>query len=186
MNQNRRVPSLFLTAGAATLLIATAGCGSDASTSSVDATDVEQAVETAVDEVDTANADLAQTLRGNGLDTVASIVEQIDVNDLINSEKFTFFAPNDEAFTSLDADQTANLLTDPARVLDVLRNHTVAEMLTSDDLATTDRVETEAGQTLEVSVDGDTVRIGDVNVVSADIAVGGGVIHVVDGLLLVP
>jgi uncharacterized surface protein with fasciclin (FAS1) repeats len=185
MNQNRPTTRLLPAAVAATLLIA-AGCGSDDSASGVDATDVEQALETVVEEVDAAGADLAQTLRDNGLDTVASVVDQIEINDLIDGEDFTFFAPTDEAFTTLDADQTADLLTDPARILDVLRNHTLAETLTAEELSSTDSVETGAGETLEVAVDGDTVRIGEVTVLSADIAVGDGVIHVVDGLLLVP
>jgi uncharacterized surface protein with fasciclin (FAS1) repeats len=168
------------------LTIGAAACGSDDAAINVDATDVEEALDTVVDEADTASADLAQTLRDNGLDTVASVVDQIDPDDLIGGASFTFFAPNDEAFTSLGADETAELLTDPGRVLDVLRNHTVDQTISAEELGTNDAVETEAGETLEVSVDDGVVRVGDVTVVSTGIAVGDGVIHVVDGLLLVP
>jgi uncharacterized surface protein with fasciclin (FAS1) repeats len=188
MNQKRpgRLRRLLSTAAIAGLTIGAAACGSDDAAISVDATDVEEAVGTVVDQAETASADLAQTLRDNGLDTVASVVDQIDPDDLIGGANFTFFAPNDEAFTSLGAGDTADLLTDPGRVLEVLRNHIVAQTISAEDLATADTVDTEAGETLEVSVDDGVVRLGDVTVVSTGIAVGDGVIHVVDGLLLVP
>jgi uncharacterized surface protein with fasciclin (FAS1) repeats len=188
MNQQQpgRVRRLLSAAAVAGLTIGGAACGSDDTPSSVDATDVEEALDSVVDEAGAASAELAQTLRDNGLDTVASVVDQIDPSDLIDGASFTFFAPNDEAFTSLGADQTADLLTDPGRILEVLRNHTVAETISAEELAASDTVDTEAGESLEVSETDGVVRIGDVTVVATDIAVGDGVIHVVDGLLLVP
>ena len=186
MDQTRRGHRILSAAAVAVLTIGAAACGSDDDATSVDANDVEEAVETVVDEVDAASVDLAQTLRDNGLDTVASVVDEIDVNELIGGESFTFFAPNDEAFTTLGADETADLLTDPARVIEVLRNHTVSQTLSAEELAGMTTIDTAAGETLEVSVQDDVVRIGDVTVVSTGIEVGDGVIHVVDGLLLVP
>jgi uncharacterized surface protein with fasciclin (FAS1) repeats len=75
-------------------------------------------------------------------------------------------------------------LTDPAQILEVLQNHTLADTVAADELVAMQTVETQAGSALEVTTDGDEVRLGDVVVVSTDIEVGGGVIHVVDGLLL--
>ena len=137
-----------------------------------------------VEEVDQASEDLAQALRDNGLENIAGLVEQVDVAELTGDEDFTFFAPNDDAFTTLDADEAADLLSDPGQILDVLRNHLLAGTITAEELANLDEVETEAGEQLPVTVDGDVVRVGDVTVVTADIDVAGGVVHVVDGLLL--
>jgi uncharacterized surface protein with fasciclin (FAS1) repeats len=179
----------------AVAMVATA-CGSDAPSTDdaadelgdvdveVVATDAAAVVDSVVDEVESGTTDLVQALRDNGLDSAAGIVEQIDVDELIADEEFTFFAPNDEAFTTLDADETADLLADPAMILDVLRNHLVTESMTADELAEAGSVDSEAGETLTVSSDGDAVQIGDVVVVTTDIEVGGGVIHVVDGFLL--
>jgi uncharacterized surface protein with fasciclin (FAS1) repeats len=180
---------------AASLLAVTTACGSDDAVddavSDVDTGDVEavadsveDVVDSAVSEVDATSEDLAQTLRDNGLDSIAGIVEQVDVSGWLGDGDFTFFAPNNEAFMSLDADQTADLLTDPAQILDVLENHTLADTVTADELTSMESVETEAGETLVVTTEGEIVRVGDAEVVSTDIEVGGGVIHVVDGLLI--
>jgi uncharacterized surface protein with fasciclin (FAS1) repeats len=176
----------LLSAATAVLLLTAAACGSDdtANDLDVDATDVENVVDSVVEQVESAPDDLAQTLRDNGLDTIAGIVEQIDLSELLDDEDFTFFAPNNDAFTTLSAEQTADLLTDPAQVLDVLRNHTLADPVSADELTSLEMVTSEAGESLDVTADGDTVTIGDVSVVATDIEVGGGVIHVVDGLLV--
>ncbi len=189
-HSTRRVHRSFAlpTLAAATLLLATTACGSDEAANDavadVDASDVENVVDSAVSEVDQTSDELAQTLRDNGLDSIAGVVDQVDVSQWLGEGDFTFFAPNNEAFLGLDADQTADLLTDPAQIADVLRNHTLAETVTAEELATMESVETEAGETLEVTSDGGQVTVGGVTVVTTDIEVAGGVIHVVDGLLL--
>lgn len=169
-------------------LVSTTACGSDETAGTdqieVDTSDVESALDTAVAEVESTSDDIAQTLRDNGLDTIAGVVEQVDVSEWLGDGDFTFFAPNDEAFMSLDANATADLLTDPAQILEVLRNHTLSGTVEADELTALDSVDTEAGETLVVSVDGDVVRVGDVTVVATDIEVAGGVVHTVDGLLI--
>jgi uncharacterized surface protein with fasciclin (FAS1) repeats len=177
---------------AAASLLALAACGSDESADEiandqaldVDAEQVDDVVDSAASDVDETSDDLVQTLRDNGLDSIAGVVEQIDVSEWLGEGDFTFFAPDNEAFMGLEAEQTADLLTDPAQILEVLQNHTLADTVAADELVAMQTVETQAGSALEVTTDGDEVRLGDVVVVSTDIEVGGGVIHVVDGLLL--
>jgi uncharacterized surface protein with fasciclin (FAS1) repeats len=181
-NTTRRATAVLALAAFAGSLVA---CGSD-DDASVDAGDVADVADSVVDEadnIDSTSADLAATLRENGLESIAGIVEQVDTSEFLGDE-FTFFAPDDDAFTTLGADQTADLLTDPARILDVLRNHTLAETITSSELAGMDAVDTEAGETIPVTADGDAVRIGEVTVVTTDLEVGDGIVHVVDGFLL--
>lgn len=190
-NRRRRTHrGLALPMLAAATLLAVTACGSDESANDlvdVDTSEVEEvvnSVDSAVSEIDATGEELAQTLRDNGLDSIAGVVEQVDVTEWLGEGDFTFFAPDDEAFMSLDADQTADLLTDPTQILDVLRNHTLADTVTAEELATMETVETEAGETLEVTTEGDTVSVGGATVVTTDIEVGDGVIHVVDGLLI--
>lgn len=170
--------------------LAFTACGSDDDATVTDS-DVEEAVDDAsaaatdiAEEIDDTAADLETTLRDNGLDSLAGIVEQVDLAEIIGTETFTFFAPNDEAFTTLTAEQTADLLTDPAQIVDTLRNHALESAVVAADLTTMDEVSTAAGETLAVTVDGGTVMVGDVTVVTTDIEVGDGVIHVVDGFLI--
>lgn len=168
------------------VLVVVASCGGD---------DVDDAVEEAADEVsaeadqaaeaaESESAELATVLRDNGLDSVASAVELVDFKEVVDAPEFTFFAPNDTAFQSLSADELADLLADPSAVAEVLRNHTVDAKVLSSDLTDGLEIETEAGGTLTVTIDGDTVMIGAVTVVQADLDVNDGVIHVVDGLLI--
>jgi len=177
-----------MAAGVVITLAATSACGSDDTSVEpaldVDTSQVENVVDSAVSQAESSTDDLAETLRANGLDSIAGVVEQVDVSEWLGEGDFTFFAPNNEAFMTLDADQTADLLTEPAQIVDVLRNHTIAETLPADELTTLDSVKTQAGELLAISVDDGTVRVGDVAVVTTDIEVGGGVIHVVDGFLL--
>lgn len=190
-----RRPKLLGSIAAGTLIAVLAACGSDNAavdlddgTVAVDVTalagDVDSVVDDVVDEADSTSADLAQTLRDNGLNSAAGIVDKIDVAELVGDGEFTFLAPNDEAFTSLSADEMADLLSDPAQILETLRNHALEGTQMAADLTTAASVDTRAGETLPVTVDGDTVMIGDVVVVTTDIEVGAGVIHVVDGFLL--
>lgn len=172
---------------AAAAIFTVTACGSDEAANDladVDAEEVDDVVDSAVSNVDETSEELAETLRDNGLDSVAGVVEQIDVSEWLGDGDFTFFAPNNEAFLGLDADQAADLLTDPAQILDVLQNHTLEDTVNADELVAMQTVETQAGSTVDVTTDGDVVRLGEVVVVSTDIDVGSGVIHIVDGLLL--
>lgn len=170
--------------------MAVTACGSDDDASVTDS-EVEEVVDDAgaavtdvAEELDATAADLETALRDNGLESLAGIVEQVDVAEVVGTETFTFFAPNDEAFTTLTADETADLLTDPSQIVETLRNHALDSAVTAEELTGMDEVSTTAGETLAVSVDGETVTVGEVTVVTTDIAVGDGVIHVVDGFLV--
>ena len=189
INSSRRSHRAFaLPMLAAASILAVAACGSDETADEpvvdVDAEQVDDVVDSAASEVEATSDDLAQTLRDNGLDSIAGVVEQVDVSEWLGEGDFTFFAPNNEAFLGLDAEQTADLLTDPSEILDVLKNHTLEDTVAADELVAMQTVDTQAGSTLEVTTEGEDVRLDDVLVVSTDIEVGSGVVHVVDGLLL--
>jgi len=148
------------------------------------ATEVDEAVEGAADEIDERSAAIVQALRDNNLESLASAVEQVDANELLGDGEFTLFAPNDEAFLELGADQTADLLSNPAELNTVLQNHVVTEQIDSTELAGSTEVQTRGGNTLTVTVSGDTVMVGDATVVNADIEAADGIIHVVDSVLV--
>lgn len=157
------------------------------------ADDVEEAADDMADDasdgVDTGeiseqSAELAAILRDNDMATLASAVEQVDVAELIGSETFTLFGPNDEAFLGLTADETADLLADPEQLADVLRNHVVAERIDAAQLAGMASVTTLTDGTLAVADEDGTITVGGAQVVTPDIDAGGGVIHVIDQVIL--
>jgi uncharacterized surface protein with fasciclin (FAS1) repeats len=66
----------------------------------------------------------------------------------------------------------------------VLKNHVVSGEVMSSDLSDGQKVETLAGETVTVSINGDTVKIGDATVSQADVAASNGVVHIVDTVIL--
>jgi uncharacterized surface protein with fasciclin (FAS1) repeats len=173
-----------LAMGSAALLLFATACGDDDADVGTVAETADVAVTDAVEQAEATQTDLAATLRNNGLDTVAGFVERVDLSQVFDTDEFTFFAPNDAAFTTLSADEIADLLAEPGTIVDILRNHTLDERVTSTDLTTRGDVTTENGQTLVVSTDGGTVTLDGATVVTTDIDAGGGIIHVVDSLLV--
>lgn len=164
-------------------LSAVSACGGTAP--SLDETDVDDGVGSVTDAVD----DLLVSLRNEGLDSAASAVATIDMSAIVGDDQFTFLAPSNEAFFAIEADELADLLADPEQVAGALRNHVILTAVLAEELRDGSSVEAASGRLLEVSVDGDEIRVGGVAVVVADVATGHsgrseGVIHVVDGLIL--
>jgi uncharacterized surface protein with fasciclin (FAS1) repeats len=169
----------------ALVLALVAGCG-DSDDAADQATEAADGIGEAVpDDAADAQSSLADLLRDVGATSAASAVEQVDVSSLTDSDEFTFFAPDDDAFRSISADELADLLADPGRLIDVLRNHTIPERLSAEDLAERTEVTSELGRTLPVSSSDGMITIGDATVVTAGVIdeAEAGVVHTVDRFL---
>ena len=111
-------------------------------------------------------ADLAETLQGDG--------------------PYTVFAPTNEAFDAVGEDALAELL-EPAnkdQLADVLTYHVVEGELKAADLSDGQKLTTVQGGELTVSVEGDTVKVGDATVAMPDVDASNGVVHVIDTVLM--
>ncbi|MEL6361491.1 MAG: fasciclin domain-containing protein [Pseudomonadota bacterium] len=135
-------------------------------------------------------ADIVDTAVAAGsFNTLVAAVQAAGLEDTLRSEgPFTVFAPTDEAFAALPAGTVEDLLKpeNKDQLVSILTYHVVSGKTKSKDLA---------GQTLsvatvngaEVAIDGtDGVKVGNANVVKADIYTSNGVIHVIDTVLLPP
>ena len=111
-------------------------------------------------------ADLVETLQGDG--------------------PFTVFAPTDDAFAKLPEGTVAALLEDAPALTNILLYHVVAGNVMAADVVKLDAATTAQGEAVTITVDGDTVRINDAQVVITDIVASNGVIHVIDTVLLPP
>jgi uncharacterized surface protein with fasciclin (FAS1) repeats len=120
--------------------------------------------------------------------TLVAAVEAAGLVETLKGEgPFTVFAPTDEAFAALPAGTLDTLLADPQGALsDILLYHVVPGKVMAADVVgmSGQEVETAGGQTLMITVDGDTVMINDATVVTADIETANGVIHVIDTVLV--
>jgi uncharacterized surface protein with fasciclin (FAS1) repeats len=186
----------WIAAPAVAILFA-AGCGDDDDavgdiTTTTAAGDLTTTTGDAVDDLTgdvadagaAAQAELEAALRSAGLTNLATAVSQVDLSGVLEDNEFTVFAPNDDAFLSLDSADLNALLADPGQILDVLQSHlVVGERLTADDLADRGSVTTEAGTSLTVAGSASSLTVEGATVTSTE-TVGDGIIHVIDQVLL--
>ena len=136
-------------------------------------------------------ADIVDTaVQAGGFDTLVAAVEAAGLVDTLKGEgPFTVFAPTDEAFAALPEGTVETLLDDPEGMLtDILLYHVVSGKVMAADVVELDGadVETVGGDTILITVDGETVGVNDATVVVTDIETSNGVIHVIDTVLIPP
>lgn len=116
----------------------------------------------------------------------STLVKAIQAAGLVETLKgdgpFTVFAPSDEAFAQLPAEQLNALLADQEALTQVLALHVVPGKVMSTDVQPGE-VATKLGQTVTLSTEGG-VQVNQSRVVTADITASNGVIHVIDSVLL--
>jgi transforming growth factor-beta-induced protein len=182
-----RILSRRVLALAAAALLVLAACGDD--DDSADATTTTAPAEMNGD--DGMNGDEAPgtivdvAVAAGDFSTLVAAVQAADLVDTLSGPgPFTVFAPTDAAFAALPDGALDDLLADPDALAEVLTFHVVAGAFTAADVVGLTEVETVQGGTLDVEVDGDTVRIGGATVVATDVMASNGVIHVIDTVLL--
>lgn len=117
----------------------------------------------------------AATAAGN-FNTLIKAVVAADLYDTLRGEgPFTLFAPTDAAFAELPDGMLGELLADKDMLVAVLSYHVVPARLTAADLLQQREVKTVQGQTLSISA---------LNVVSADIETANGIVHVIDNVVV--
>jgi transforming growth factor-beta-induced protein len=125
------------------------------------------------------------------LTTLVTAVGEAGLVDTLNSAPaLTVFAPTDCAFAALDPATLDAALADPTGLLtQVLGFHVVpGEQLDAAALAGMTDVTTFSGATLPISVEGDTVTVGDgqAQVVVPDIQTANATVHLIDNVMLPP
>jgi uncharacterized surface protein with fasciclin (FAS1) repeats len=179
-------------AGLMLVALVAAGCGDDDDgTAATDTTDAAASDTAATD--DPAAGDVLEVAAGEGdLNTFLAALEPAGIMDgLHGTGPLTVFIPTDDAFSAyLDEAgmSQAELFADTALLRRVVEHHIVnmnedADMVMS---MAGQSFTTAAGTELDVSVDGDTVMVGNATVLRYDIAASNGVIHIIDDVLVPP
>lgn len=169
------------------LTLGVAACGSDdESSSSGDTTSVEES--TGTTDAAEASMDIVETAQATpDLSTLVDAVVAADLAETLQGEgPFTVFAPTNDAFAALPPAELERLLkpANKEELANILTYHVVAGDVKAADLSDGQMVETVQGDKLKVTIDGDTVMIGDATVVQADIETSNGTVHVIDTVLL--
>ena len=135
-------------------------------------------------------ADIVDTaIAAGSFETLVAAVQAAGLEQTLRGDgPFTVFAPTDAAFAALPEGTVESLLKpeNKDQLVAILTYHVLSGKTKSKDLA---------GKTLdaatvngaELAIDAtDGVKVGDANVVKADIWTSNGVIHVIDSVLLPP
>ncbi|SDU35621.1 fasciclin domain-containing protein [Halopseudomonas salegens] len=130
-------------------------------------------------------ADIVDTAVAAGsFNTLVTAVEAAGLVDTLKGDgPFTVFAPTDEAFAAIPADDLEALLNDQEALTAVLTYHVVAGKVMAEDVVGLSSAETVQGQSLTID-SSDGVKVDGANVVKTDIKASNGVIHVIDTVLM--
>ncbi|NNF56649.1 MAG: fasciclin domain-containing protein [Rhodothermaceae bacterium] len=136
--------------------------------------------------------DIVSTATENGMTTLVTAVQTAGLTETLQGEgPFTVFAPTNEAFDALPEGALDGLLAEEghSELSRILTYHVVPGRIESSTLAGTMTFDTVEGGTLTVTAGDDGVTVTDaagnaVNVVTADVNVSNGVVHVIDGVLM--
>ena len=172
---------------AGTLLFAACSSDGDDDASSTTEAPAETTTTVAADDA-AADQDIVETAVAAGdFTTLATALDAAGLTETLQGEgPFTVFAPTDDAFAALPEGALDDLLADPEALANVLTYHVVDGDVASTDLSDGMEVEALNGDTLTITIDGDTVKVNDATVTTADIETSNGVIHVIDTVLLPP
>jgi uncharacterized surface protein with fasciclin (FAS1) repeats len=174
---------LALAAIVPVLALGAAACGSDEESTGGAAATTEQRAPSPQQNAGDLVA-LAQDT--SDLSTLVTAVSTAKLVKTLQGEgPFTVFAPTNEAFEKLGDEQVQSLLEPENRdqLTKILTYHVVPGKLTAADLRDGQKLETVAGETLPVKVEGGMVTVGDATVVQPDVEASNGVVHVIDSVL---
>jgi len=129
--------------------------------------------------------DIVEVARSAGaFNTLIRAVQQAGLVDVLKGDgPFTVFAPTDEAFAQIPADQLRELLADKDALTRVLTYHVVPGRVKSSAAVKLSSAKTVQGQPIRIDASSG-LKINDAKVIKADIMARNGIIHVIDKVIL--
>lgn len=132
-----------------------------------------------------AKKDIVDTAVAAGsFNTLATALTEAGLIETLKGEgPFTVFAPTDDAFAKIPADQLKAILADKELLTSILTYHVVAGKVKAADVVKLDSATSVQGSELAIST-ADGVKVNDAKVIKTDIMTSNGVIHVIDTVLV--
>ena len=103
---------------------------------------------------------------------------------LLGDGPFTVLAPTERAFLKLSVRERDALLADPRRLSRVMRGHVIAGKVPPPPTDASQPMTTIDGDSLVLTSEDGTMRVGTVRIVQANIPASNGIIHAIDSVLL--
>ncbi len=109
---------------------------------------------------------------------------EVDLVDTLNGGEFTVFAPVDSAFAKIDPATIESLKTDSATLTKILTYHVVPNQIAPADIPGTHK--TVEGAEVTVTGSGDTLKVGDANVICGGVRTANATVYMIDSVLMPP
>lgn len=119
--------------------------------------------------------------------TLAAALDAAGLIDTLKGDgPFTVFAPTDEAFAKLPAGTLETLLKpeNKDQLISILTYHVVPGTVKAEQVVTLTKATTVNGQSVDINVNGGTVKVDNATVIATDVAASNGVIHIIDEVIL--
>ncbi|HEX7515378.1 MAG TPA: fasciclin domain-containing protein [archaeon] len=131
---------------------------------------------------------LAQTIANNtNLTNFTSLLKKANLTNLLNGPgNYTVFAPDNAAFSKVDASTLARWQNNTTELQNVLYYHIVPTKLLSNNFTGSGTLSTVNGYSLPYSVTDTALKVDNATVTKADINATNGVIHVIDSVMIPP
>jgi transforming growth factor-beta-induced protein len=113
--------------------------------------------------------------------TAAGLVNVFNQTD---GDKFTVFAPTNDAFYKHNDTVNCLLYTDPAELPNVLKYHVVKDAIESNELKNESVPTLLSGESLKIAIEGGSVMVNNATVTTADIAASNGEVHLINDVLI--
>jgi uncharacterized surface protein with fasciclin (FAS1) repeats len=123
---------------------------------------------------------------------LSTLVQALTAADLVTTLEaagpFTVFAPTNKAFSALPAGVLSALIKpeNKDKLVEVLKYHVASGEVLSTDLKNGEQITTLEGQSVNVTIDGTSVKVNDASVTQANVLATNGVVHIIDAVLLPP
>jgi uncharacterized surface protein with fasciclin (FAS1) repeats len=131
--------------------------------------------------------DPAATAASNNplLSTLVSAVKAAGLVDTLNGPgPFTIFAPVNDAFAKIPADQLQAILADKAKLTSILTFHVVSGKMSSAELIKAGKVTTVNGADLTITSDAGTLVVNGAKSLCMDVPTANATVHIIDSVLV--
>src|SRR5665647_2116238 len=131
---------------------------------------------------------LAQVAANNtDLTNFTSLLKKANLTNVFNGPgNYTVFAPDNTAFSKVDASTLSRWQNNTTELQNVLYYHIVPTKFLSNNFTGSGTLDTVNGYSLPYSVNGTTLKVDNATVTKADINATNGVIHVIDSVMIPP
>jgi transforming growth factor-beta-induced protein len=134
------------------------------------------------------NIDIVRAISMSGHTTMLELIKRSGLEDALKSaQEITLFAPTDRAFDKMERSEFEDLINpkNKEKLASLIKYHIISSAMPASAIAGLDDIETMNGKKVAIYKRNGSLLVNDAEIVERDIKAQNGIIHVLDGVLLV-